>query len=336
MMESTDDRTSFVPPLALAALIPWFALAIYRTLGAENRADGTAIATISGTLIAILLLGVGLPYLVYRLTKKSTRAAIITLLIVAVLGLAGEGVNIARANGLIGGGSSKSHVVTSAALSKIIRESMTSGDEARSRQFYDDLEAELPRITNGLTGDELIETEAFHEMMAPYWRLNHELSKMGWIANEHNALPTIKSGPDRINDQIKSTLQRSTYVYSRATDYCEGLIKTIDQDEQRAIRSMVKAGYSESKATKIAKRFARETNQDERRALAQADLEYWHACRLLVGTYWSPISKGVKARDDQGRQLSTDIARPRHLDEVKEAEAKVNDAINALRQANEG
>jgi len=92
IMDTTDDGTSICSPLTLAALIPWFSLAIYRTLGAESRADGTTIATISGALIAVLLLSIGLPYLVYRLSKKSTRAALITLLIDAVLGLVGKGV----------------------------------------------------------------------------------------------------------------------------------------------------------------------------------------------------------------------------------------------------
>lgn|GEM_PF-6883122 len=68
----------FVPAWALATLISWAALAADTAFKSKSSQCAPVIAVLSGDRIAVVLHGIGLPYLVYRLSKRSRKPALIT------------------------------------------------------------------------------------------------------------------------------------------------------------------------------------------------------------------------------------------------------------------
>jgi hypothetical protein len=327
-MEASTKKSTFVPPWALATLLPWLGLAFYRALTNQAGAPGNTGAVLTGIFIAVLLLGIGLPYLVYRLANRSTQAGIITMIIVAAVGLVGQSGLLAPG---LGGSSTK--IVHSTALSQLIRASHEK-DSYTVSEFEDALNQETQKVERKLSGDELIQTRAFHIMMSPYWKSSAELSRQGWQAIDTGIFPPLEPDlPISHMGDVRKALQRHSLSYKHTVSLCNSIIKTIDMEQSRAAKALVKAGYDQSKAKHIAAQFAKETAQPQRRALAEADLARWDAYRQLAGLYWSKVSDHQHPRGDDGKPLELEAARPLCIEQVKSAERQVEQALDELQNA---
>jgi len=321
-----------VPAWGLALLLPWCALGVYNQTA---RVEGAfAVSAAAGVLLAVVLIGVGLPYLVYRLSKRSRKAGLVAMAIVACLGAAGQGVALARSGGVSMGGGSRTSVVASPEIGALIGASMAG--EPRQGSFFDALDAAIAAHEASLKGDELVQTRAFHAVMAPSWRVNAELAKTGLHLVENRTLPAILVPVGPMDPDAKRALRGSTLTYKHGHRLCESLVKTIDGERERAVKSLTRAGYSESRAKKIARAFARDTARSERRALAEAEVERWAAYRQLAGVHVPEVNDRRPVLGDDGQPLGFDAAQMESFRRVERAESAVQRATRALERAVSG
>jgi hypothetical protein len=321
MMENTEKR-SFVPPWAIATLLPWLGLAIYAAMS-KSAGDGQPQAAgLAGLLIAVMLLGIGVPYLVYRVAKRSQPAGLWTMIVVAVIGCAGQVANLA---GLWPTGGSPAQVAHSPTLDALIRNSLDPSTPSTGH-FQRQLDQEIANLEATLSGDELIQTRAFHAMMAPAWRISAEQARLGRTVVERGLLPPLDRVDEPLSRQAREALQREWRTFKRGVDLSESMLETLDREQARGVRAMTKAGYSEKQAERIASQISRSTARQQRVALAQADLARWQAQRDLAALYWPKITRGRPPKDENGNPLTKQEAAKK----VAQADAEVQAALRAL------
>ncbi|MEM1331549.1 MAG: hypothetical protein AAGG07_13420 [Planctomycetota bacterium] len=314
-----QTRTSFVPPWAFAILLPWFALALLSNLSRAGAGGDLTLATISGTLIGVLLLGIGLPYLVYRIAKRSQKAGIYAMIAVGVLGTLGQGVPMVLPAG--GGGLA---VVRSPEIARLIE----NGESLRVGEFQDALEREIQQTESGLSGDALAQTMALHSAMSGYWVISNELNKAATAGAPLAA--KLTSGRELSRTDMEE-LRRDWSHFENAVFRCDQIIKLLDQEQERAERSLSRDGYRDGRAASVARRIGGATRRGVRRDLAEADRDRWTAFMGIAGTYWPPAQrKAGRLQDEDGRWLDPSEEREARLKQLADANERVAAALKQL------
>ncbi len=289
-MEQDDGaKGSFVPPWAFAMLLPWVGLKGYEMATSSGGMQG-----LPGALLAILLIGVGIPYVVYRIAGGVQKSAIISMAVVAAMGLIGQATVLMRGPAVT--------FKESPELTAFVRLILTDSDATRG-DLGAKLRAKIADAEVGLEGDELLMAKAYHAGMYNEWFFQAMQQRYIRELKERDVLGAVREMDRSRVVQIngaRGTLKEIVRVGEKIKEFTA-------TEHSKMMKAVIKAGGSERKARQIADQISEQSAAEERQILAEATLDVWRVYLEMASIYVGGVVRDSSGNVVRGKAVAAEL-----------------------------